>query len=195
MTPSARLQATFELLAMIETVARPADALVSGYFRARRYIGSKDREAVATLTYAVLRHHARLNWWLTKNHAETRARNRLLAYLRLVEGKSPNAIVELCDGKKFDPEPLTEKERKLLHRFEGHTLRHPTMPDAVEGECPAWAEASLRKKLGKNFAREMKALLEPAPLDLRVNPLKTTREKAFAVLKEAGLPVELGRYS
>ncbi|NTU77712.1 MAG: RsmB/NOP family class I SAM-dependent RNA methyltransferase, partial [Alphaproteobacteria bacterium] len=43
--------------------------------------------------------------------------------------------------------------------------------------------------------REMKALLEPAPLDLRVNPLKTTREKAFAVLKEAGLPVELGRYS
>ena len=186
MTPSARLQATLELLISIETVPRPADALVSGYFRARRYIGAKDRAAVAATTYDILRHHARLNWWLEKKKAEQTPRLRLLVYLMLVEKNKASELEELFSGKKFAPEELTESERKFLGQFKGHTLIHPNMPDTVVGECPEWAASSLRQRFGRNFAKECEALLHPAPLDLRVNSLKTTREEALALLKKNG---------
>jgi 16S rRNA (cytosine967-C5)-methyltransferase len=195
MTPAARLQATLELLNLIEATPRPADALVSGYFRARRYIGSKDRGAVSNLTYDILRHHARLNWWLEKLAADKTPRLRLLAYLRFVEGKNPKTIETLCGGGKYSLEPLTNDENKFLHELKGHTLLHPAMPDAVTCECPAWAEPSLRQRFGKNFTREMSALLETAPLDLRVNPLKITREAALAELQKLGLKAEACRLS
>ncbi|MDD5585502.1 MAG: RsmB/NOP family class I SAM-dependent RNA methyltransferase [Alphaproteobacteria bacterium] len=186
MTPSARLQATIELLGMIETVPQPADALVSGYFRARRYIGSKDRAAISAMTYDVLRHQARLSWWLEKIKAGITPRARFLAYLFLVENKKPSTLNELFTGKKFSPDPLTEAERTLLKKLEGHTLEHPDMPDTVPGECPEWAAPSLKKRFGKRFDAEMAALLQPASLDLRINPLKTTREEALAVLLKNG---------
>ena len=34
--------------------------------------------------------------------------------------------------------------------------------------------------------REMRAMQEPATLDLRINPLKTTREEILKALKELG---------
>ena len=195
MTPAARLQAILELLTSIDTVPRPADALVSGYFRARRYIGSKDRGAVAEGVYDILRHQARLNWWLAKCEVEPTPRLRLLAYLRLVEQKNLKTVGELCDSKKFSPEALTEDERVFLRQLEGHTILHPAMPDHVTSECPDWAAPSLRERFGKNFTREMAALLKPAPLDLRVNTLKTTRDAALDVLQKEGLAVEVCAFS
>lgn len=47
MTPAARLQAVIDLLTEIDETPRPADAVMSAYFRNRRYIGSKDRTAIA----------------------------------------------------------------------------------------------------------------------------------------------------
>lgn len=195
MTPSARIQATFELLTSIDAVPRPADALVSGYFRARRYIGSTDRGEVSAMTYDVLRHHARLNWWLEKLHQESSPRMRLLAYLRLVEKKTPAELAAICNGHKFSPDNLTEGERAFLKKLEGHTLHHPNMLDTVAGECPDWAADSLKARFGKNFPRAMAALLEQAPLDLRVNPLKTTRDEALKMLRKHGLEAAECRFS
>jgi 16S rRNA (cytosine967-C5)-methyltransferase len=62
MTPAARLQAAIELLDEIIASARDegsaADTLVSQYFRKRRYAGSKDRAAVRTQVFDVLRSDA-----------------------------------------------------------------------------------------------------------------------------------------
>ncbi len=59
MTPSARVQAAIELLdAIVEAAtakAAPADRLISEYFKARRYAGSKDRRAVRELVYSAIR--------------------------------------------------------------------------------------------------------------------------------------------
>ncbi len=59
MTPSARVQAAIELLDSILEAAMakgaPADRLISEYFRARRYAGSKDRRAVRELVYRAIR--------------------------------------------------------------------------------------------------------------------------------------------
>jgi 16S rRNA (cytosine967-C5)-methyltransferase len=198
MTPSARIQAAFELLEAIETVHRPADGLASDYFRARRFIGSKDRAAISAMLYAILRRQARLDWWVSQK-AEGRdqgseslnlPRERLLAFLILAEKKSPKDIDALFSGKKFSPASLTDDERKFLKKLEGHTLEHPKMPEDVIAECPGWASELLHRRFGKNFLREMQALTRPAPLDLRINSLKTTREKVLAELKKAGIKAE-----
>ncbi len=195
MTPSARLSATLEILDQIETTPRPADALTSAYFRARRYIGSKDRGAISALLYAVLRHQARLDWWLEKSKITPSPRGRFLSYLRLVEKMTVKEIVGLCDGKKFAPAMTTLAEEKYIEKLKGHTLIHPSMPEAVLGECPAWAIEGLKARFGKKMADELQALLEPAPLDLRANTMKITRDDALAELKKLGLKAEKTPYS
>lgn len=59
MTPAARTQAAIELLDLIITAAREngaaADTIISGWFRDRRYAGSKDRRAVRDLVYRAIR--------------------------------------------------------------------------------------------------------------------------------------------
>lgn len=195
MTPSARLAAILEILEQIETTPRPADAIVSGYFRARRYIGSKDRGAISANLYGLLRHHARLNWWLEKSGLAPSPRGRFLTYLRLVEKMTAKEIQGLCDGNKFSPPLLEKDEIKYLEKLQGHTLEHPSMPEAVTAECPDWASESLKARFGKRFVTELKSLLQPAPLDLRVNPLKITREEAYQNLQKLGLKVDLSPYS
>ena len=54
MTPSARVQAAIEILDEVIASAlqdgAPADAIVTRYFKTRRYAGSKDRRAVRELS-------------------------------------------------------------------------------------------------------------------------------------------------
>jgi 16S rRNA (cytosine967-C5)-methyltransferase len=200
MTPSARLQAVLDLLVEIDKTPRPADALVSSYFRARRYIGSKDRAAIATMLYDVLRHHARLGWWVTKLQKETQdreqdRRTRLLIYLTLVEEKTAKQIEILFDGKRFSAALLDSSERALLKKLEGHTIEHPSMLEEVRVECPDWAAEALKQRFGKTFGREMQAQLQPASLDLRVNPLKATRDKILAELEKIGIKAKPCRFS
>ena len=195
MTPSARLAAILELLTQIEDTPRPADAIVSGYFRGRRFIGSKDRAAIATQVYDILRHHARLNWWLAYLGHEQNPRNRFLTYIKLIEKMSANEIAGICDGGKYAPTSLTPDEKKLIATLKGHTALHPNMPEEVVGECPDWALEGLRKRFGKNLLKELEVLLRPAPLDLRINPLKISREKASAALMQLDLDVGVTPYS
>src|SRR5512133_969515 len=62
MTPAARLQAAIEILDEVIAAARedgpPADALVTRYFKTRRYAGSKDRRAVRELVFRAIRRTA-----------------------------------------------------------------------------------------------------------------------------------------
>ena len=195
MTPSARIQATVELLQQIADMPRPADALVSAYFRARRFIGSKDRAAIASRVYAVLRHQARLDWWLGKQALAPVPRLRLLVWLALGENITVKNIDVLCSGGKYAAAPLSDEERACLRKIEGSTVEHPTMPEEVIAECPPESVSALKKKFGKNFMREMRAMQEPATLDLRINPLKTTREEILTALDQMGFKAEACKLS
>lgn len=195
MTPAARLQAVIDLLTEIDTTPRPADAVMSAFFRARRYIGAKDRNAVAETVYAILRRHARLGWWLEREGVAATPRARLIANAILAEGKRAATVDELFSGGKFAPAALDADERKLVKALDTHTLDHPAMPECVRVECPPWAEAPLRGALGERFGVEMAALLDAAPLDLRVNPVKASRDSAKAALEKAGIGAEPTRWS
>ncbi|RWM18906.1 MAG: RsmB/NOP family class I SAM-dependent RNA methyltransferase [Mesorhizobium sp.] len=190
MTPAARLQATIELMHEVDSIARPADAVVSAWFRARRYIHDSDRGRILELLYALLRHHGRLGWWLARHGREDTTRNRLLAWLTLKEGKTPDQIDRLFNGAKFAPPMLTDHEHALLVKLRGCTIGHPDMPEEVRLECPSWAADPLRRRFEEAFGREMAALLTPAPLDLRVNPIKSTREAMLRAMKDLGLRAE-----
>ena len=62
MTPAARLQAAIEIVDEVVEAARsdgpPADAIVTRYFKQRRYAGSKDRRAVRELVFRAVRRTA-----------------------------------------------------------------------------------------------------------------------------------------
>lgn len=186
MTPAARIAACIEVMQDLLIDSRPADRFLQAWFRSRRYVGSKDRHDIADRVYRILRHRLRLSWKLDQLEHPVTGRSLTLAALRELERLKPEEITRLCDGHRFSPAKLKPSERAILNKLH---LQDRQMPEAVWLECPLWAETGLRAALGDDFATEMQALLEEAPMDMRVNPLKSTREEALAKLQQAGYEV------
>ncbi len=197
MTPGARAQAATEILDAIAAEGAPADLVAGGYLRARRYIGAKDRAAVAAIVYGVLRHRAQLDWWIARTREgkdrgtfAPDGRQRVLAWLAIGEGWEAAKIGAEFDGDRFRPKALDRREAALADKLAGRTIDHPDQPDWVRFNYPQWVEDRLRARFGPGFANEMAALATTAPLDLRINPLKSTRAAAIDELRSAGLKVE-----
>src|SRR5215475_461743 len=57
-------------------------------------------------------------------------------------------------------------------------------PAHVEGDYPEWLDPHLQRVFGEERAAEGAALSSRAPLDLRVNTIKGTREETAAALAE-----------
>jgi len=189
-TPSARLAAAIDLLSEIDAAPRrPADAVANDFFRARRYIGSGDRRAVSDRAWTVLRTRRRLEWWIAR--AGGASTSRLLAAASLLfEGWSAAGLKQSFSGGQYAPASLIGPEMAPVRALEGHTLEHPDMPEPVRLEVPDWVMPDLEARFGAALAPEMAAALDPAPLDLRVNLLKATREQAAAALDVEGLSSE-----
>jgi 16S rRNA (cytosine967-C5)-methyltransferase len=194
MTPAGQLAAAIDLLAEIENDARPADAVANSFFRNRRFIGAGDRREVSTLVWGVLRARRHLGWWLQKFGAEPTPRL-LLAAQAIFTGMTPHKIAMAFTSGRYGPPPLSETESATLEKFAGHTLEHPNMPEAVKYEVPDWIFPRLQAQFGDTLAAEMRALAETAPLDLRVNALKSTREAAIAELAGERLQALPTRFS
>jgi 16S rRNA (cytosine967-C5)-methyltransferase len=189
MTPGARLQAAIELLTSIHAGTAPADRAAHEFFRARRYIGGGDRREVLGLTYAVLRARARLDWAIARAwppdapKGEDTDRNRVIAALALLEGWDADRLAGSFDGGQYRPAPMTREERTLARALTGQPLDHLDQPTWVRFEYPEWLDAPLREALGSDFEAEMRALMDEAATDIRVNALKADREAAIRALK------------
>jgi 16S rRNA (cytosine967-C5)-methyltransferase len=194
MTPAGQLAAAIDLLAEIEADARPADAVANSFFRNRRFIGAGDRREVSTLVWGVLRARRHLGWWLTHFNAEITPRL-LLGAQAIFTGMSVHKIGMAFVAGRYGPPPLTELETITLEKFAGHTLEHPNMPDAVKYEVPDWIMPRLAAQFGPALEAEMAALASPAPLDLRINALKTSREDAVVALRRENLDARPTQYS
>lgn len=203
MTPSARIAASIELLTTMEANPRkPADAVAHRFFKERRYIGSSDRRTISTLVWHIMRHWQKLTWWLEKQgfvqqghiqQIEQRQKitSRLLvgAWL-LFDGLSMRAVIDLYREGRFAVGQLTQREIKGLASLEGKALVSSAMPYAVVLEVPNWLLPFLEESFGSDTEQELAALSMPAPLDLRVNILRKTREEAYAALVREGLDVQ-----
>ena len=173
MTPAARLSAAIDILARIETERRPANDVVADWGRSHRFAGSKDRAAISALLYDALRRRASSAWIMD----DSSARGVLLGSLREARGLNVEAIAALCSGESHAPEPLSEAERSRLS-----DANTSDAPPHIAGDFPEWLLPHLQASLGDRLVEEMQAMAVRAPVDLRVNTLKATREKAQASL-------------
>lgn len=191
MTPGARTQAAIELLDQIFTVWQsekrfPADKILEQYFKSHRYIGSKDRGAVAELVYWVLRHKATLQWWLEKYSHPLNGRMFVLAAVILRRDYNPQTIESITKDSIYSPDALNESEQKLINTLVRSEINHPEMPDHARLNYPQWLDEKLRDSFGDKLEIALNALSEQAPTDLRVNTLKTHREKLLGQLQAEG---------
>ncbi len=177
MRDDARLQAAIELLDEILRRRRPADDILRAYFRHRRYAGSKDRRAVRDLVYRILRSYHRLRW------QGAAAMGRSLAMFHVRDAA-------LFSGAEHAPRSLDEHERAALKK-----LNQGTPPAWARANLPEWIAEPMRRRFGAEFEPEMEALNRPAPLDIRVNTLKSTREDVARQLRKEGQDVTDTLYS
>src|ERR1700733_6769647 len=177
MTPAARLSAAIELIDTIDAQRVPAAKALKEWGTAHRYAGSGDRAAVSGLIWDVLRRRASSAWIMD----DDTPRARVLGMLRLERRLDADAISTLCDGGRFAPEPLTERERAAL------TSRSlADAPPPIAGDYPDWLDGYLADVFGDDRVAEAVAMASRAPLDLRVNTLKAKREKILGSTAHLG---------
>ena len=111
----------------------------------------------------------------------------LVAASLLLEGWTAAGVAQSYSGGQFGAAPMLPVEAAAAAALEHHTLLHPDMPAAVRLEVPDWLLPHLAARFGDALEAEMAAMDEPAPLDLRINALKATREQALAALAAEGI--------
>src|SRR5438445_3264298 len=177
MTPAARLSAAIELIGTIDAERVPAAKALKEWGTAHRYAGSGDRAAIAGLVWDGLRRRASSAWIMD----DDTPRARVLGMLKLERGLDVDAIAALCDGGRFAPEPLSERERLALSQ---RSLADA--PPPIAGDYPDWLDGYLAQVFGDDRVAEATAMASRAPLDLRVNTLKARREKMLPSLAHLG---------
>ncbi|MGA2056601.1 MAG: RsmB/NOP family class I SAM-dependent RNA methyltransferase [Bradyrhizobium sp.] len=177
MTPAARLSAAIELLETIDDQRVPAAKALKEWGTAHRFAGSGDRAAISGLVWDVLRRRASSAWIMGSDTA----RARLLGMLHLERKLDADQIAALCDGSRFAPSAVSDAERSALT---SNSL--DKAPAHVVGDYPEWLDPYLAEVFGDDRALEATAMASRAPLDLRVNTLKATREKVLASTAHLG---------
>ena len=158
-----------------------ADRVVADYFRQHRELGHADRSFVADAVFTVLRRKRSLS---ARCAGELTSRRLLLAALACLQG---------MNRRELDA---------VLNEAESHWLAHAKavqvseLPAAVRLDLPDWLHALLSEQFAADEIEPLVAgLNQPAPLDLRVNALKSGRDEVLERLRTDGLSAEACRYS
>lgn len=193
MMPGGQIAASIEILETLQDAwddgkSLPVDALMGNYFRSRRYIGAKDKGFISRRVYGVLRKGGILLWYVEQSGMRPGPRALVLAELVTGEGHDLDKLEEYFSGERHAPAALNAKEKAFIKDAQYPTT---TMPEWMRLNVPEWTLPYLKARFGEQLAEEIGALNEEAPLDLRVNTLKTTREDAQKrLMKEGFAPVD-----
>ncbi len=167
MTPAARIEAAIEVLSDLIQRRRPAPDALKDWGLSHRFAGSKDRAAIASLVYDVLRCRASAGWLMGSDEPRALA----LGMLRLRRSMSVEALGALFSGDRHAPAVLEPPERdRLGGSIEG-------APAHVRADVPEWIWPSLEAAFGSEAVAELAAFALRAPIDIRVNDLKITRKR------------------
>jgi len=155
--------------------ARPADAVLSAFFREQRALGARDRAFVAEAVFGVLRRYR----YLSAVVPAVNARTLLVAWLIKARGLAAGALADVA------------KPDLLQHIREADTA---SLPPGVQADLPDWVVERLPLDEAAMLSLG-RALQQPAPLDLRVNTLKTDRDAVLAQLAADGIDAAPTPYS
>ena len=181
MTPTRALLAhARSALSTVLDITRPADRALSDFFRAHRSLGQRDRAFVADTVFGVLRRKRSLE--AAAGSGDPGAL--LVAALVRVHGLSARALAGVLDAD----------ELALMARAK--SLRVEALPPAMQVDLPDWLWERLLAEQGEDEAwRIAHALLNPAPLDLRINLARVDRDAALARLAAEGIEGQATPYS
>jgi len=168
MRDGGRLAAAIEVLTEIETRHFPVRMALKRWGESARYAGSKDRAFVSGLALDALRRKRSLGWMM----GDDSPRGAVLGVLAH-DWKWPVDRIAEAAGEEHGPGALTDAERERV----ASPRALDDAPPAVAGDYSDWMDASLARALGESRAAEMAALSERAPVDLRINLLKTDVER------------------
>jgi len=156
------------------------DKGLSEYFRANPKLGQSDRGMVAETIYAVLRNRRTL----TAACGSEYPRELALAALARVRG---------MNLKQFE-HVLRPNEADLIQRIKAY--KADEAPVAVRMDLPDWLWDRLVAARGEAGAEALaRGLKQPAPLDVRVNMVKMSRDEALAQLRASGVEGAITPYS
>lgn len=160
---------------------QPADKRITRYFRHHTGLGQRERGAIAESVYAVLRHKLEFAQFAQSGTGPMERRLMLLG-LAYVVGM-PEVIAKAS--------PAEARWLQHIATIDRHSL-------SIEARCnlPEWLLTRLRERFADiDIERMANMLNRPAPLDLRVNLMKTTRDRALATLTAAGLEAQATPYA
>ncbi|PZU85959.1 MAG: MFS transporter [Shinella sp.] len=172
-----RLAGAIEVLNDIETRRRPVADALKDWGLSHRFAGSGDRAAIGNIVYDALRMKLSHAWLMDDDSAAALGWSVLLRQW----GYTAEGLAAEFDGDNFAPQPLAADQ---LSAFSTRKLEDA--PLHIQGDIPDWVEPSFEKAFGEGWLTEAKALAERPTLDLRVNTLKSNREKTLKALDRAG---------
>ena len=177
MKAGARIRAAIEVLEDVVRQHRPASTALGDWGRSHRFAGSGDRAAIGNLVFDALRHRNSFFWRMGGEAPRALA----LAAAHTALGLSNDELVALADGSDYGITPLTEDEIAGLSRE-----LPADAPLHIAADIPEWLVSSFNGVFGERAVEEGRALSQRAPIDLRVNGLKATREKVLRALSRFG---------
>ena len=178
--PPAIIGNTEEVLREILRFMGPADSTLSRYFRDHPKLGSRERGAVAEGIYGLLRNKSVYTSFAESGNG---ASIRRLALLGLADAVGADALGGLSEEETAWLERVVAIDRSLL-------------PAAMRANLPVWLYDKLTERMGEAGTLALaEALNQPAPLDLRVNSVKATREEVVAQLAQAPILSEPTPYA
>ncbi|HUF57651.1 MAG TPA: RsmB/NOP family class I SAM-dependent RNA methyltransferase [Thermohalobaculum sp.] len=176
MRPAARVAAAIAVLERWQHERAGLDRVLAAWGRENRFAGAKDRRAIADLAYDAVRRW-RSACWVAGGDEGPRAA--VIGSLRLDEIDPAT----LFTGEGHAPPPLTASEASARPLS--------AAPRAVGLDLPDW----LMPELADVPDAALLLLRRRAPVDLRVNLLKTDPASARARLAAEGIAVEPGPLS
>jgi 16S rRNA (cytosine967-C5)-methyltransferase len=178
--PPAIIGHTEEVLREILRFTGPADGTLSHYFREHPKLGSRERGVVAEAVYGLLRNKSIYTSFAESGNGPTMRRMTLL-------GLADAVGVDSLGG-------LSEEETEWLTRV--GEIDRTLMPALMRSNLPQWLFDKLVARDGEAATLELAyAMNQPAPLDLRVNTIKSNREDVSAALAEAPILCEPTPYA
>ncbi len=168
-----KIQAAIEVLRDVLERRTPVKEAVRDWGKKSRFAGARDRAWISGLVVDALRRKNSIE------HAMEAPGARVLALgaLKHAWGWDVRKIEEALKDEHAPP-PLQGKERENLLM-----APNPTAPPHVQGDFPEWLGPHLARAFGNDAVVEGMAMALRAPIDLRVNTLKSDAEKAGRALE------------
>lgn len=159
----------------------PAADALRDWGKSNRFAGSKDRSAIGNIVHDALRKRSSLAWVMDDDGPRALA----LGAVSRMWGFSNDSIAAAFKDDKFSPPPLTTREIKML----GGAIALKDAPLHIQADVPEWIWPEFENNFGEEAVTEGTALTARAPLDLRVNGLKCTPDKALNMLSATGAQI------